>query len=155
MSAKYILFLYSPSKEATKPAWSVHGMKSEDILLTLHKRIENYIFFDRVDVNIGSMYNITSKEVVINEGGVYYVANAITGNNFNVSVSLILNDEAISFIKRPVPRSRGISLVTRERAVLLNLHKDDKLAVKITAGIVYLSLTNSLCSFTGFMIYAV
>ena len=93
--------------------------------------------------------------MVVNEGGVYYVAYVINGLNGNTTISLTLNDETISIIKRSILLAGDGINVTRERAVLLNLEKDDKLAVKKTDGFIILHPYYSVCSFTGFMIYAV
>ena len=147
-------FLYSSSTDTPKPAWAVHsllGMLKEKILPFLFNSVYGKINFGSVHVNVGSLYNGTTREVVISEGGIYYVAYAIHGVSGNTTVSLILNDKTISIIKRPFQFGSEGTQVTRERALLLSLQKNDKLAVKLIDGIIYLSPTFSLCSFIGFM----
>ena len=143
-------FLYSSFTENSKPAWSLHSF---------HESFEEdnleYINFNRVHINIDSIYNFTSREVVVKEGGIYYVAYVINGIDGNTTVSLILNDKTMSIIKRPVTYDGDEINVTRERAVLLDLQKDDKLAVKVVEGNFRLNYYYSICSFTGFMIYAI
>ena len=147
-------FLYSSSADTPKPAWAVHsllGMLKENILPFLFNSVSSKINFGRVHINVGSLYKVATREVVINEGGIYYVAYAIQVLNGSTTVRLILNDKTISIIKRPFQLDSEGTQVTRERALLLSLQENDKLAVKLIGGSIYLSPTFSLCSFIGFM----
>ena len=128
-------FLYSPSTETPKSAWSVHclsGMQKEYILPSLYENVKNKINFGNVLTNIGNIYNVTTREALIKERSIYYVSCAVSGVYGDVTVSLVLNDKSISIIRRPVVyrNIKKETYVTRESAVLLDLQKNDKLAVK-------------------------
>ena len=75
-----------------------------DLMLSpaLYKRVKNKINFGIVYVNISSLYNFKTGEVIIGEDGVYFMAYVITGIDGNATVSLISNYQIVSIIKRSI-----------------------------------------------------
>ena len=151
-------FLYVPSHRQPV-AWSVFSKSSENYFncptpsLTFYC-LKNNLTFDTVSVNISDVWAATTNKAIIPVGGLYYVTFALVFTQCHLEATLCVNNVATTFIVITTCSTRR-SIATKERAVLLNLKKGDKLNVKLINGTLVLPLTESmdLTSFAGILLY--
>ena len=167
-------FLYNPSHKSPV-VWSVHSTtkvppsdsamdeqslacKNEklickDVNLYFCCAMVSVFTFDKVTVNLGNVWSTLTNEAIIPFNGLYYVTFVLLLSKCNMMAILFVNEEATTSIRRLFQCVTVTSLSTRERAVLLNLRKYDKVSVKIINGSVATFTDGSVASFAGLFLY--
>ena len=116
--------------------------------------MKNNLTFDTIAVNIGDVWAETTNEAIIPVGGIYYVTFVLIFTQCHLEATLCVNNVATTFIVITTCSTSG-NIATRERAVLLNLKKGDRLNVKLMNGTLVLPQRDSmdLTSFAGILLY--
>ena len=135
-------FLFEPLS-GPKVIWSVHQTKF------LYSQLRPFPF-DNISVNVGNGWNTTTNKFVATHAGVYQLH--LTASSFysgQIDYQLIWNDIAYANIYS----NAGIEVVTRSRAIMIELSVGDTLYIATNKADALISdPTNKFISFTGFLI---
>ena len=143
-------FLYNPlSPDAVNPmnatAWSAQRSSNYSAITT------DVLTFDRVEVNLGDIYNQTSGEATVEMAGYYYVTiNAAAMANEPVAMHIVVNGNIQASLTRLSTVHGGPDSMARSAIVYLN--EGDVIRAEIGAGTSVYSDEWIQTSFSGFLI---
>ena len=149
-------FMYAPSHQVPV-AWSVHATNDKGVDNCNYDNSDfcfkvNVITFNVILVNVGHAWSAATNEAIIPQRGLYYVTFVLQYIQCPLVASLLVNNVTTSFIIKTTRDMIGY-LITRERAVLLNLEENDTLRVTVIDGTVATFRDSFVTSFSGILVY--
>ena len=153
-------FLYTPSHQL-QICWSVHSTAAEVTENNLNCisqtpdmcQLKNNLTFDTVALNLGNVWSTTTNEAIISVKGLYYISFVLVFAKCHLEATLFVNTMATTSIVKTACKTKENYMMTKERAILLNLKQQDRLSVKIVNGAVATLKRGSVASFAGILVY--
>ena len=150
-------FMYAPLHQLLI-AWSVQAKTDEGVQKCYLHRVPdfrckvNIITFNVILVNVGHAWSAATNEAIIPQRGLYYVTFVLLHIQCPLVASLLVNNVTTCFIIKTTSDTIG-QVISRERAVLLNLEENDTLRVTIINGTVVTYSESFVSSFSEILVY--